>query len=104
MEELKDFSKAPGPYHWALLIFIYLFIYAFVYLLFIYSFFNVNKFLLTVVNNSFFKFKYFKTILAYRSSLPEVFSWGEVFCGCDVDSQGASMHGCDFNKVAKRFC
>ena len=77
----------------------YLFIY-----LFIYSFFNFNKFLLTVVNNSFFKFKYFKTILAYRSSLPEVFSWGEVFCGCDVDSQGTYMHGCDFNKVAKLFC
>ena len=53
MEEPKDFSKGPGSYHWALVIFIYLFIYAFVYL-FIYLFiFNVNKFLLIVVNNNF---------------------------------------------------
>ena len=52
MEEPKDFSKDPGPYHWALVIFMYLFIYGFVYLS-IYLFFNVNKFLLTVVNNNF---------------------------------------------------
>ena len=65
MEEPKDFSKAPGSYHWALVIFIYLFIYliyTFVYL-FIYLFFNVNKFLLTVANNNFLQFKSFKTML-----------------------------------------
>ena len=56
MEEPKDFSKAPGSYHWALAIFVYLFIYAFVYLfiyLFIYLLFNVNKFILITVNNNF---------------------------------------------------
>ena len=52
MEEPKDFSKAPGSYHWAIVIFIYLFIHAFVYL-FIYLIFDVNKILLTVVNNNF---------------------------------------------------
>ena len=87
MEEPKNFSKVPGSYHWAVVIFIDLFIYPFVYL-FIYLFLNVNKFLLTVVNNNFLQFKSFKTILTYRNSLPEVFSWEEVFCGRDVDSRG----------------
>ena len=32
-EEPKGFSKAPGSYHWALVISVYLFIHAFVYLL-----------------------------------------------------------------------
>ena len=60
MEEAKDFSKAPGSYRWALVIFIYLFIYLCIYLfiyvfvyLFTYLFFNINKFLLTDVNNNF---------------------------------------------------
>ena len=52
MEEPKDFSKAPGSYHWAPVIFIYLFIYLVMHL-FIYLFFNVDKVILATVNNNF---------------------------------------------------
>ena len=63
MEEAKDFSKAPGSYHWALVIFIYLFIYLFMHFFiyfFLYLFFNVNKFLLTIVNNNFYNLSLLK--------------------------------------------
>ena len=57
---LRDFSKAPGPISGHLLsLFIFLFIYLFIYLFMhfflslFYLFFNVNKFILTTVNNDF---------------------------------------------------
>ena len=45
VKESKNFSKAPGCYHWVLVIFIYLFVDLFI--------FSVNKFLLTTVNKKF---------------------------------------------------
>ena len=59
VNEPKGFSKAPGSYHWALVIFIYLFMHLFIYLL-IYLFFNLNKFLLTVVSNNFLQLSLLK--------------------------------------------
>ena len=53
MEEPKDFSKAPGSYHRAFVIylFIYLFMYLFIYLC-TYLVFSAKKFLLTTANNN----------------------------------------------------
>ena len=45
VKESKNFSKAPGYYHWVLVIFIYLYVDLFI--------FSVNKFLLTTVNKKF---------------------------------------------------
>ena len=66
MEESKIFSKAPGYYHWVLVISIHLFVHLFI--------FSVNKFILTGVNKTFLKFKSSKILLTCRSSPPEVFS------------------------------
>ena len=45
VKESKNFSKAPGYYHWVLVIFIYLFVDLLI--------FSVNKFLLTTVSKMF---------------------------------------------------
>ena len=60
VEESKSFSKAPGYYHWVLVIFIYSFVYSWI--------FSVNNFFLTAVNKNFLQFKYFKILLPCRSS------------------------------------
>ena len=52
------------------------------------SIFIANKFLLTTVNKNFSKFKSFKILLTCRS----------------IPSGDVSVHGRDFNKVAKRLC
>ena len=44
MEESKIFFKAPGYYHWVLVIVIDLFVYLFI--------FNINKFILATVNEN----------------------------------------------------
>ena len=51
VEEPTDFSKAPGSYHRAFVIFIYLFMYLFIYL-YTYLVFSAKKFLLTTANNN----------------------------------------------------
>ena len=57
VEEPKNFSKAPGSYHWALVIFI-----IFNLILFL------NEFLLTTGNNNFLKFQLFKTFDIQKKS------------------------------------
>ena len=108
MDKSKSIYRAAGHYHWVLLTFIIVIIIIviindiwFVYL----SIFIANKFILTTVNKNFSYFKSFKILLTCRISPPEVFSRRG---GCFVDvlriSGGISVHGCDFNKVAKRLC
>ena len=52
MEESKSISRAPGYYHWALVIIIIIIV--IIIILFVYlSIFIANKFLLTTVNKNF---------------------------------------------------
>ena len=107
MDKSKSIYRAAGHYHWVLLTFIIVIIIIviinniwFVYL----SIFIANKFLLTTVNKNFSYFKLFKILLTCRISPPEVLYRRGVFCGCAEISGGVFVHGCDFNKVAKRLC
>ena len=83
MEESKSISRAPGYYHWALVIIIIIII-LFVYL----SIFIAIEFLLTTVNKSLSYFKSFRILLTCRISRPEEFSGRGVFCGCAGDFRG----------------
>ena len=88
VEESKSFSKAPGYYHWVLVIFIYSFVYSWI--------FSVNNFFLTAVNKNFLQFKYFK-----------IFWHAEAVPGEGVLRMYCKFFGVFFfyfKKVAKRLC
>ena len=43
VEESKSFSKAPGYYHWVLVIFIFIYLFLFLFIFSVNNFFNNSK-------------------------------------------------------------
>ena len=95
VEEPKNFSKAPGSYHWALVIFI-----IFNLILFL------NEFLLTTGNNNFLKFQLFKTFDIQKKSLRCVLLEEGVLRNCDKFSSARVwfQQSCKTALLKWRFC
>ena len=80
----------------------YYFYYNYYYYYYCYYYYFLHfadKVLLTTLNSNFIYFKSFKTLLIYRRSTLEVFSWRRVFCGSAMN-----FRGCICAWVRSSFC
>ena len=96
MGESQSFSKAPGYYHWIVVVFIYLFVCLFI--------FSVNKLLVTTVNKTFYNSSLSKFFWHVEAVLQRCSRGGWSFADVLLIFGGLSVRGCNFNKVAKRLC